>query len=98
MILVTNLAAVSHHDTFAGASRQARRWLRRRVAVAGEWATILSPVTGAVRAPRDRRAEVDVHLRRHEHDVHAAGHSVFTRLYLLRNSSVPGLQDVRYPQ
>jgi hypothetical protein len=50
MILVTNLAAVSHHETAAKASRQAFRWLRRRVAQPGEWATVLRPDTGAVRA------------------------------------------------
>jgi hypothetical protein len=33
-ILVTNLAAVSHHETPAKAARQAFRWLRRRVAAA----------------------------------------------------------------
>lgn len=48
MILVTNIASVTHHDTPAKASRQAHRWLRRRVAQPGEWATILDPVTGAV--------------------------------------------------
>ena len=47
-LLITNLAAVSHHETAAKASRQAHRWLRRRVAQAGEWATILDPATGAI--------------------------------------------------
>lgn len=39
---------LSHHDTPAKAARQAHRWLRRRIAVAGEWATILDPATGAL--------------------------------------------------
>lgn len=56
-ILVTNLAAVSWHETPAKASRQAHRWLRRRVAVAGEWATVLHPDTGAVRARYVRRVD-----------------------------------------
>lgn len=47
MILVTNLAAVTRHDTPAKASRQAHRWLRRGVV---QWATVLDPETGAVRA------------------------------------------------
>ena len=50
MILMTNIAAVSHHETAAKAARQAHRWLRRRVAVAGEWATVLHPRTGVARA------------------------------------------------
>jgi hypothetical protein len=48
MILITNVCGLSHHETPAKASRQAHRWLRRRVAVAGEWAIILDPTTGAV--------------------------------------------------
>ena len=44
-ILVTNLAALSRHDTPAKASRQAHRWLRRGVV---QWATILDPKTGAI--------------------------------------------------
>lgn len=57
MILITNLAAVSHHETAAKASRQAHRWLRRRVAAVGEWATVIDPGTGAVRARYVRRAD-----------------------------------------
>jgi hypothetical protein len=48
MILLTNLSAVSRH---------AHRWLRRRVAQSGEWATIIEPATGAVRARYVRRAD-----------------------------------------
>ena len=48
VILVTNPALISRQDTCAKASRQAHRWLRRTLAVAGEWATILDPATGAV--------------------------------------------------
>jgi hypothetical protein len=47
-ILVTNLVAVSSHETTAKASRQAHRWLRRKLAQPGEWATILDPATGDV--------------------------------------------------
>jgi hypothetical protein len=47
VILVTNLAAVTRHETPAKASRQAHRWLRRRVAQTGEWAVIIDPATGA---------------------------------------------------
>ena len=57
MILVTHLASITHHETPAKAARQAHRWLRRRVAVAGEWATVLHPETGAVRARYVRRAD-----------------------------------------
>jgi hypothetical protein len=57
MILVTNLGAIERHETPARASRQAHRWLRRRAAVAGEWATILEPATGATRARYVRRAD-----------------------------------------
>jgi hypothetical protein len=57
MILVTNLASVTHHETPSKASRQAHRWLRRSVAAPGEWATILHPETGAVRARYVRRAD-----------------------------------------
>jgi len=57
MILVTNLASITHHETTAKAARQAHRWLRRRVATPGEWATILHPTTGAVRARYVRRAD-----------------------------------------
>lgn len=49
MILLTNIVAVSHHETTAKASRQAHRWLRRRVAQPGEWAVILDPATGELR-------------------------------------------------
>lgn len=45
MILVTNFAAVTRHDTIALASRQAHRWLRRGVV---QWATILDPATGGL--------------------------------------------------
>ena len=48
MILMTNLSAVSHHETTAKAARQAHRWLRRRVAQPGEWAVVLDPITGAL--------------------------------------------------
>ena len=56
-ILVTNLAAVSHHETTAKASRQAHRWLRRRVVQPAEWATILDPATGATVRRYVRRAD-----------------------------------------
>jgi hypothetical protein len=54
MILVTNLAAVSRHQTPAKASRQAHRWLHRGVV---QWASILDPETGAIRARYARRAD-----------------------------------------
>lgn len=47
MILVTSLAAVTRYDTQTKASRQVHRWLHRGVV---QWATILDPETGAVRA------------------------------------------------
>jgi hypothetical protein len=56
MILVTSFA-ITHHETATKASRHAHRWLRRRVAVAGEWATILHPDTGTVRARYVRRVD-----------------------------------------
>jgi hypothetical protein len=48
---MTALAGVSWWETAAMlvmriASRQAHRWLRRRVALPGEWATILDLATG----------------------------------------------------
>lgn len=57
MILVTNLAAITRHETQAKASRQAHRWLHRGVV---EWATILDPQTGAVRARYVRRDDGSV--------------------------------------
>jgi hypothetical protein len=57
MILVTNLAAVTRHETPAKASRQAHRWLRRRAATVGEWATIIDPTDGSVRARYVRRED-----------------------------------------
>ncbi len=42
-LLVTNLAALTRHDTPEKASRQAHRWLHRGVV---QWATILDPATG----------------------------------------------------
>lgn len=57
MILVTNLAAITRYETQAKASRQAHRWLHRGVV---EWATILDPQTGAVRARYVRRADGSV--------------------------------------
>lgn len=57
MILVTNLVAVSHHETPAKAARRAHRWLRRRMAAPGEWATILDPATGAITRRYVRRAD-----------------------------------------
>lgn len=54
MLLVTNLAAVSRHQTTAKASRQAHRWLYRGVI---QWATILDPVTGAVVKRYTRRED-----------------------------------------
>jgi hypothetical protein len=52
MILVTNIAGITHHDhhdTIAKASRQAHRWLRRKLAQPGEWSTILDSATGELR-------------------------------------------------
>jgi hypothetical protein len=57
MLLVTNLAAITRHDTPAKASRQAHRWLHRGVV---QWATILDPETGAVRARYVRRTDGEV--------------------------------------
>ncbi len=57
MILITNVCGISRHETPAKASRQAHRWLRRRVAVAGEWATILDPATGAICKRYVRRSD-----------------------------------------
>lgn len=45
LLLVTNLGAITRHDTLVKASRQAHRWLYRGVV---QWATILDPATGAV--------------------------------------------------
>jgi hypothetical protein len=56
-ILMTNLAAVSRHDTPAKAARQAHRWLRRRAVEPGEWAVVLDPATGAVVRRYVRRAD-----------------------------------------
>jgi len=50
-------AGVSCHETPAKATRQAHRWLRRRVATPGEWATVLSPTTGATMRRYVRRAD-----------------------------------------
>ncbi len=47
LILATSVPSITHHETPAKASRQAHRWLHRRVAQAGEWATILDSATGA---------------------------------------------------
>ena len=52
MILITNLVSVTRRDTQAKASRQAQRLLHRGVV---QWATILDPATGAVRARYVRR-------------------------------------------
>lgn len=57
MILITNLAAISRHETPAKASRQAYRWLRRRLVQPGDWATILDSATGAVRKRYVRLAD-----------------------------------------
>ncbi len=57
MIVVTNLASVTHHETPAKAARQAHRWLRRRMAAPGEWAAILDPATGATARRYVRRAD-----------------------------------------
>ena len=54
MILVTNLAALTRHDTPAKAARQAHRWLHRGVV---QWATILDPETGAICKRYVRRAD-----------------------------------------
>jgi hypothetical protein len=54
VILVTNLAALTRHDTPAKASRQAHRWLHRGVV---QWATILDPDTGAIAKRYVRRAD-----------------------------------------
>ncbi len=56
-ILFLSIANVSRHNTPARASRQAHRWLRRRVAAQGEWATILDPATGATLKRYVRRAD-----------------------------------------
>jgi hypothetical protein len=56
-ILITNLAAVSRHETTAKASRQAHRWLRRRGAEPWEWAVILDPKTGETTKRYVRRAD-----------------------------------------
>ena len=50
MILMTNRLWGTRFETPTKASRQAHRWLRRRGAQPGEWATILDSATGAVRA------------------------------------------------
>jgi nitric oxide synthase oxygenase domain/subunit len=63
MILLTMPSAISHHETAAKAARHAHRWLRRTVAVAGEWATILDPTTGAVCKRYVRRADGRVERR-----------------------------------
>lgn len=57
MILMTNLAAISRHDTPAKASRQAHRYLRRRVAQPGEWAVILDSASGALKRRYVRRGD-----------------------------------------
>ncbi len=57
VILVTNFALISKQDTAQKASRQAHRWLRRTLAVAGEWATVLDPANGAVMKRYVRRAD-----------------------------------------
>lgn len=54
MILVTNLAAITWHETNTKASRQAHRWLHRG---AVQWATILDSETGATLARYVRRAD-----------------------------------------
>lgn len=51
-LLVTNLVAITQHETPAKASRQAHRWLHRGVI---QWATILDHETGAVQARYVRR-------------------------------------------
>lgn len=56
-ILITNPANTSHYETPAKASRQAHRWLRRRLAQAGDWATILDSATGAIRKRYVRLAD-----------------------------------------
>lgn len=48
LIMVTNIASITRHETPAKASRQAHRWLRRKAGQAGEWATILDSATGAL--------------------------------------------------
>lgn len=55
LIMVTNIASITRHETPAKASRQAHRWLRRRLALPGDWATILDSATGAVRKRYVRR-------------------------------------------
>jgi hypothetical protein len=57
VILLLSCLGLSHHETPAKASRQAHRWLRRRVAQPGEWATILDPGTGGTRARYVRRGD-----------------------------------------
>lgn len=57
LILATSVASITQHETSAKASRQAHRWLRRRLAQAGEWATILDSATGAVRKRYVRLAD-----------------------------------------
>jgi hypothetical protein len=54
VILVTNLAGLTRHNTPAKASRQAHRWLHRGVV---QWATILDPETGAILKRYVRRAD-----------------------------------------
>jgi hypothetical protein len=46
VVMVTNADTIHRYDTIGKASRDAHRWLRRRVAATGEWATILDPATG----------------------------------------------------
>lgn len=43
------LPSVTNHETVAKASRQAHRWLRRRVAQPGDWTLILDSYTGEIR-------------------------------------------------
>lgn len=54
MFLVTNLAAITQHETRTKASRQAHRWFHRGVI---QWATLIDPETGAVVARYVRRSD-----------------------------------------